>query len=61
MDPFALTRRGLVAASLAGFSGCGLLPEVPDPVEASATEPAYLPASAAADDGSRRRSRRKRR
>lgn len=51
MGPFEFTRRGLLACCTAGLAGCGLLPEEQDPVEASATAPAYLPESVAADTG----------
>ncbi|MFC7322973.1 DUF6517 family protein [Halorubrum rutilum] len=41
---------GAVAA-LATTAGCGLLPEEREPIEASATEPAYLPEPAASSGG----------
>jgi len=51
MTAVSLTRRGLIAAGMAGLSGCGLLPEEQEPVEASASQPAYLPESAASEAG----------
>lgn len=51
MTAVSLTPRGLVATAMAGLSGCGFLPEEQEPVEASASQPAYLPASAASEAG----------
>lgn len=51
MSSFSLTRRGLIATAMAGLSGCGFLPEEQEPVEASASRPAYLPESAASEAG----------
>ncbi|MGZ0747354.1 MULTISPECIES: DUF6517 family protein [unclassified Haloparvum] len=51
MTGVSLTRRWLIATSMAGLSGCGFLPEEQESVEASASQPAYLPASAASEAG----------
>lgn len=51
MTGVSLTRRGLIATAMAGLSGCGFLPEEQEPVEASASQPAYLPDSAASEAG----------
>lgn len=51
MTSFSLTRRGLIATAMAGLSGCGFLPEEQKPVKASASQPAYLPESAASEAG----------
>lgn len=49
--PTGRTRRGLLVAATAATAGCGLLPDEPDPIEASAAAPARLPASAASEAG----------
>ncbi|QAU13249.1 twin-arginine translocation signal domain-containing protein [Halorubrum sp. BOL3-1] len=51
----ASTRRaflGATAAATAATAGCALLPEEPEPIEASADEPTFLPDAAASDLGS---------
>jgi hypothetical protein len=53
-DASRSTRRaflGATAATTAATAGCGLLPEEPEPIEASANSPAFLPDAAAADSG----------
>jgi hypothetical protein len=45
------TRRELVVGGTVALAGCGLLPEEQETIEASATEPAYLPESTAAEAG----------
>lgn len=53
-DASRSTRRaflGATAAATVTTAGCGLLPEEPDPIEASADSPAFLPDAVAADRG----------
>lgn len=42
-------RRTLLATGTVALAGCGLVPEEPDPIEASATTPAVLPADAGSE------------
>jgi hypothetical protein len=48
---YRATRRGLVAGGAVALAGCGLLPEEPDPIEATATTAADLPEAAAGEAG----------
>lgn len=54
VDPVSIRRRGFlvgVTGVTSSIAGCGLLPEESEPIEASASEPASLPSSAASDAG----------